>query len=460
MNLGLIVKNNIKKILSDKDERNLVIQVALAFLVKGFSLIVSFFSMPLYIKYFNNDEVLGLWYTILSMIAWLQICDLGLGNGLRNRLTEALAIGDIRQAKEYISSTYAALICLILPIISVLLVVIQFVDLNTFFNIDQAVISAEAMTVSISMLLCGVCLSFVLKTIHGVFYAIQKSSYNNVLSLITSVLPLFYVGFVKSGNMEQNLLALTVVHVLAINLPMLLATLVLFCGKRMRAVAPTIKSCKVKTAQGMLGFGLQFFGAQITFTLLISTNEIVITRYFSAADVVPYSIYLRLFTLVGSLFMLALTPLWSKITKDFALKRYRRIRATNRALYAITLLAVVAEFLMATCAQFVVNIWLGDEAINISTITALVFAFYGSVYICNVVLTTVANGVGDLKTQIVWYSIFVMSKIPVLNVFAGRGASWDIVILYNAVALLIFCIFQVIWLEKTLNRLCLNEESK
>ena len=36
-----------------------------AFLVKGGALFVSLFTLPAYIKFFNNDEVLGLWYTIL-----------------------------------------------------------------------------------------------------------------------------------------------------------------------------------------------------------------------------------------------------------------------------------------------------------------------------------------------------------------------------------------------------------
>ena len=80
MSINKLLKIDLKKVLSDKDERNLLIQIVLAFAVKGLSLIISLFSMPLYIKYFKNDEVLGLWYTILSTLSWIHICDLGLGN--------------------------------------------------------------------------------------------------------------------------------------------------------------------------------------------------------------------------------------------------------------------------------------------------------------------------------------------------------------------------------------------
>jgi O-antigen/teichoic acid export membrane protein len=97
--------DKLKRLWSDQDERNLLIHIALAFGVKGLALVLSFFSMPLYIRFFGNDDVLGLWYTILSMLSWVHICDLGLGNGLRNRLTEALAVGDTEKAKRFVSST-------------------------------------------------------------------------------------------------------------------------------------------------------------------------------------------------------------------------------------------------------------------------------------------------------------------------------------------------------------------
>lgn len=455
----MLLLAKIKKIMHDKDERNLLIQIALAFAVKGLALLLSFFSMPLYIKFFGNDDVLGLWYTILSLLTWVNICDLGLGNGLRNRLTEALALGDGEKAKSYISSTYAALVVVIAPVILVVLALVQLVDLNVFFNISPELISPATLRLSISLLLTGVALSFVLRTVNVIIYAIQKSSLNNIISLITSALPLVYVAVFRGGSMEGNLVALTIVHVLSVNLPLLTATILLFRGKKLRAAAPSLKSCSLDTAKSMLNFGMQFFLAQIFFMALNSTNEIIITKMFSAADVVPYSIYYRLFTVVGSLFMLALTPLWSKVTKDLAQKKYRKIQITNRVLYALSALAALAELLMVVLLQFVINIWLKEEAITANYTTGLIFAFYGSAYIFNVVLTTVANGMGDLRTQIVFYGIFSALKIPALYLLAQSGAGWSVVVLYNAIALFVFCTFQLTWVEKKLKQLANSELS-
>ena len=205
----------------------------------------------------------------------------------------------------------------------------------------------------------------------------------------------------------------------------------------------------------MLGFGMKFFFAQIFFMFLMSTNEIFITKFFSAADVVDYSIYYRLFTAVGSLFMLALTPLWSKVTRDLTQKKYAVIQKTNRVLYLLAAVAGLAQLAILPFLQWIINIWLGDEAIAVHMPTAMIFALFGSLYIFNVVLTTVANGMGELRTQMLFYGIGAALKIPAVFLLtrAGRSIMWNIVPLFNCVVLAVFCIYQLVWIERKIKQL-------
>lgn len=444
---------NIKNFLRDKDEKNLLVHIGLAFLIKGFSLLVSMISMPLYIKYFDDNVVLGLWYTILSILSWIQLCDLGLGNGLRNRLTEALAVGNYEKAGKSISSTYMVLILIMLPTMLIGCVAFRLLDFNAFFKVSQTLVPADTLCLTVSVLFCGICLNFVLKTINVVIYAIQQPSINNVLALITSILPLPYIALFKDSSLESNLVALTVVHVLTANLPLIVATFMVFRRKELRPIAPRLENCDLNTAKSMLRFGMQFFLAQIFFMFLTVTNEIIIARVFSAEAVVEYSIYFRLFTTVGSLFMLALTPLWSKVTKDLAQKEFGKIQKTNKVLYVLSVVAFIAEFALVAILQFAVDLWLRDEAIVVNRVTGLVFAFYGGMYILNVVLTTVANGIGDLRTQIVFYGIGSALKIPGIYALSGIFGHWRVVVLYNALVMLLFNIVQIIWVEKLLKKL-------
>lgn len=444
----------IKAFLSDKDERNLIINIMLAFFVKGASLIVSMISLPLYIKYFDDNATLGVWYTLLSVISWISVCDLGLGSGLRNRLTEALAKGERDTAKKYVSSTYAAMSVIILPIILIAAVAFLFVDFNSLLNISRDVVDEGTLRGSIIILFAGVCISFVLKGIYSVIYAIQKSSITNILTLISSVIPVIFVLFYNGESVAENLTVLSVVHVIAINLPLIAATVVIFSSKRFSFMSPTLKVCEKKCAFDMLGFGLQFFFAQIFLLLLLSTNEFYITTFFAPEYTVEYSIYYKLFTVVGSLFMLALTPLWSKVTKDYAEKKYRKIQRTNRFLYLMAGLAALMQFVMVLMLQWIINVWLGADAITVDYTVALAFATFGSLYIFNVVLTTMANGIGDLKTQMIFYGAFAALKIPAIIIMKELfSATWSFIVIYNCIALLVFCAVQLVWCELKIKKI-------
>jgi O-antigen/teichoic acid export membrane protein len=320
------------------------------------------------------------------------------------------------------------------------------------------VISAKTLTSSIIILFCGIGLNFVLKTINSIIYAVQKASVNNILSLIVSILPLCYIAVSKGGTAEQNLIALSIVHVIAINLPLVVATFILFATKLLKDCRPSLKCSDIKTAKDIVGFGMRFFLAQVFLMLLLSTNELYITRLFSSAEVVDYSIYYKLFTVVGSLFMLALTPLWSKITKDFAERKYEKIRKTNHFLYFISLLAILAQFIIVPILQWIIDIWLQEDAIAVNYFSALVFAAYGGIYILNVVLTTVANGIGNLKTQMIFYGVGAALKIPVSILLKMLLNDWGIIVLYNCAVLLAFCVFQLFWIEKKIKKLTEQEK--
>ena len=63
------MKNLIDKFLkSNKKSKTLINNVIISFAIKGLGLIIALFTMPSYIKFFNNETVLGVWFTALSIL--------------------------------------------------------------------------------------------------------------------------------------------------------------------------------------------------------------------------------------------------------------------------------------------------------------------------------------------------------------------------------------------------------
>ena len=55
---------------------------------------------------FLGVEKYGIWLTIYTLVGWLTLFDLGLGNGLKLKLTEAFTKKKYHEAKKLISSAY------------------------------------------------------------------------------------------------------------------------------------------------------------------------------------------------------------------------------------------------------------------------------------------------------------------------------------------------------------------
>ena len=154
-----------------------------AFLVKGTSLIISLLSTPAFISYFNNNVILGVWYTMLSVMVWFLNFDLGVGNGIRNNLVKALTVGERAEAKRIISSGIfiTAIITMVLSVIGITMLSVM--DLNNFFNIAEDMISERTLFISAVLVFLAIMLRFMLTMVSSIFYSLQMSAVNNFLSL-------------------------------------------------------------------------------------------------------------------------------------------------------------------------------------------------------------------------------------------------------------------------------------
>ena len=96
--------NQLKKIIASNEM--LLKNIIGAFVVKGGSLIISVVLLPLYLRFFGDQTVLGIWYTILSILNWVVLFDLGLGQGLRNQLPVFIEKNNQKGIRDSISTTY------------------------------------------------------------------------------------------------------------------------------------------------------------------------------------------------------------------------------------------------------------------------------------------------------------------------------------------------------------------
>ena len=68
-------------------------------LLKGASILISLMTAPIMLHHVNRADY-GVLLTLTSIVSWVGMMDVGLGNGLRNRLPEMLAKGDYKKQRK------------------------------------------------------------------------------------------------------------------------------------------------------------------------------------------------------------------------------------------------------------------------------------------------------------------------------------------------------------------------
>ena len=447
--------NYIKKLkqnyqILSENNRIIVTNIMGAFFIKGLSLVISLLTIPSYISFFNNEIILGLWFTILSIISWILNFDLGIGNGLRNLLAISYTEGKYRECKGLVSSAYAivCLICLVIIIISVLF--LDYVDWNSFFRIKRSIVSGKTLSLAVKIVFIGIVLQVFLKIISSILYAIQKSSINNVLSFLTATFILATIAFVPSGSNDYNLVFMAIIYDISVILPYIVASIVVFCSRKYNPIAPSISSITKKHMQKVFMLGGYFFFVQILYMLIMSTNEYLISYMTSSRDVVHYRIYFQLFTLGSTIFALALTPIWSAITKAIAERDVGWINQLYSKLIKGAFLVAITEFCIIPFLQIAFDLWLGEATIQVNYLHAIAFAIFGALMIFNAVLSNIANGIGKLGTQLIIFLSGAIFKIPIAILIVNMTGSWIGVIWATNIILFVYFIVQPIMIRRYL----------
>lgn len=452
---SIVIK--MKKRLRNTNENNKVIinNVMGTFIIKGLALLLSLFTMPAYIRYFNNQQVLGLWFTMLSVLSWILTFDLGIGNGLRNHLVHAFVNKDKNEAKKYISSAYICVGTVALVGITIAITIFKFINWNIIFNVSESLVNKNVLNTTVLIVFSGIMIQFLLKLVTSILYAMQKSALINLLSLLNSIIILGYVVTAKSSDIATNLISLAVIHVLAVNLPLLITTVLVF-NKNLRGCTPNIKFFEIKYAKEVMKLGGLFFWVQIMYMIFSTTNEFLITWLVDPNMVVEYQIYNKLFTLIGTFFTLALTPIWSSVTKAVAEQNYLWIKKLFGVLKVLTICAIFVEFLMIPFLQLGINLWLGKNSIQVNYLFAVVFAISGSMFIWNGVISSIANGFGRLKVQTICFTIGAVIKIPLAFILVNILNSWIGIILANIISMTMYCIIEPIKLNQYIEKMRLR----
>ena len=147
------------------------------------------------------------------------------------------------------------------------------------------------------------------------------------------------------------------------------------------------------------------------------------------------------------MFSLALSSIWSEVTKVLAKAEIKWIKRLYHKFFKLALFAAIGLIVLI----FFVDIWLKENAIIINPIYSVIFALSTLVVIWTAIVSSFVNGIGKLKIQFYFLTIGAFLNIVLSVVLANVFKDWIVIVVANILSLLPYCIVQTIWLNRYFN---------
>ena len=361
-------------------------------LIRGGNILIGFMLVPMTINYVDSERY-GIWLALSSMVAWMQFFDIGINNGLKNRLTQAIAKDDMPMARKYVSTTYAILTMIFVPLMIVSLLLAPIVNWNDLLNITT---NEESLIVPVAIIVTYFCINFILSTINIVLLADQRpadSSFRQFVQQLLTLIIIYVLTLTTKGSLTNLCLGLCASPLIAI----IIFNFTLFRG-RYKHFAPSIQYVDFKIAPDLMKLGVQFFIIQIAGVIQYQMINFLIIRYYGAEEVTDYNIANKYFGVLAMIWGILTTPLWAAVTDAVARDDFQWIRDTMRKYQKVLLLFVLVGFGMLVVSPWIYDIWVGD-AVEISFTLSLWVLLYNFAMMLGTIYVLILNGSGQLKIQ-------------------------------------------------------------
>lgn len=407
----------IRSIFKSSDDRTVLLKknIVGSFFIKGWSCIVQFLLIPITLDCLSPYEY-GVWLTVSSVLIWIDSFDIGLGNGLRNKLAEALACRDYERGRRLVSTTFVMLIIIIIPLLLVFSLVIYYIDCYRLFNVERYLVPNLRELLMISLFAVGT--TFIFKFIGNIYLGLQLPAINNLLVVLGQTLTL--VGVCGTALVKNHsIINVTIIYTVSPLIIYILSYPVTFI--KYRYLRPSLRLFERKEMCSLFTLGIGFFFVQLAGLVIFASSNLLISNLFSPSEVTPYQISYKYFSIVLLLFTLIAAPLWSATTDAYIKNDWIWINKTMGRMQNVVITFSVILFVMVIASKYIYLFWVGAE-IKISLILSILMSIYMFVLMYSTYYSNILFGIGKIRLITIITIIEALLYIPLamgLSKFIG-----------------------------------------
>lgn len=376
-------------------QRRAALSAATAAIAKILSVATVLITVPLTLSYLGTERY-GMWMVISSFTIMLSFADLGIGNGIVTAVANLHGKNDRAAIRDQISSALALLGGIGILIALAAMLVVPHAPCAALFNVTTDQARAEAAPALSVFLLC---LALALPTgiAQKVQMGLQKGFTANLWQCLGSLLGL--AGVIATIRFDGGVPWLVAA---ACGAPLVAATANFFWFFLIvdRDLRPGPRHVSREGMQRIARTGLLFFALQIIVSIAFAADNLIIARTLGASAVAAYAIPEKMFALITSVVMLAVTPLWPAYGEAIARGDHAWVRrALARSIRLAMLAAALASLVLIVFGREISAVWVGT-GISVPILLLVCLGIWKTIEAGGNTLTVFLNGAGQLKLQL------------------------------------------------------------
>lgn len=386
------------------------LNTALGLTMKGGSMLISLLLVPLMIDYLDKDTY-GVWLTISSMITMLTFLDIGVGNGLRNKFSEAVANNDTKLAQTYVSTSYVSFSAIQLLLIILFLISFKYIPWNVLFN---TTINNSQLETIICIGVISMGLKLIFDLVLYVLFALQQPGVVNAITFVSNffiLISTYALTRLTQGNLTYLAIIVTVVPIITTGV----WSIVLYNGK-LRDYIPSIKQYNSKYLKSLFSLGYQFFILQIAVIVIFYTDNFIINQLFGPSEVTTYNVCFRYFNAINTLFAIAIAPYWSAFTEAYIKTDVIWMTRTYNFLIKMWRGLIVVVLIMVAFSDYVYSSWIGTR-VHVPLTLSVFSGLFVIVSSWNGINSSILNGLGKIRLQLLVALFCSLINIPLAILF-------------------------------------------
>jgi O-antigen/teichoic acid export membrane protein len=391
---------------------------------KVVGVVVSFVMVPLAVGYLGSDGY-GLWIAVSSLITLLSFADGGAGNALLNMVSHATGVDSKASLKGIVASGFYVLVSIAIIGASLILLLSPHINWAWVFGIAEGVDYPQLKTLVLIVSLAFF-IGMPLSVVGNVQRGLQEGNIQEFWNAKGRLLSLVFVYMTIRSDLGLAFFALAVV---AGPIVAAFGNGIYYFLIRKKELLPDLASVNRADVSAVLGTGSLFLVLQITSSIQMSADNIIISNMIGPSAVTRYAVCMQLFMVVPMAMGLLWAPLWPAYREAIASGDVDWVkRVFIKSLKFALLIGLTCAVTLCLFAEYIIQLWVGDELVPsillvigcgiwliLSMVGGALAVFLNALQLMKIqILTAVAAGVVNIIV-----SIFLIKYIGILGAIYG-----------------------------------------